>query len=102
MGKTALALNLAVNAAMKKRSVAVFSLEMPKEQLVQRILSSEARISSSKMRTGQGFTADEKQELSLKAEVVRELPIVIDDTPGLNIMQLQSKLRKLKRDFNVE
>jgi replicative DNA helicase len=102
MGKTALALNLAINAAMAGKSVGIFSLEMPKEQLAQRILSSSSLIDSKKIRTGQGITPDEQTRLVSMTDILGEYKITIDDTPGLDILQLQSKIRKMKRDSDIE
>jgi replicative DNA helicase len=70
MGKTALALNLAINAAMAGKSVGIFSLEMPKEQLAQRILSSSSLIDSKKIRTGQGITPDEQTRLVSMTDIL--------------------------------
>jgi replicative DNA helicase len=99
---TALALNLAINAAMAGKSVGIFSLEMPKEQLAQRILSSSSLIDSKKIRTGQGITPDEQTRLVSMTDILGEYKITIDDTPGLDILQLQSKIRKMKRDSDIE
>jgi replicative DNA helicase len=102
MGKTALALNLATNAAARGNKVAIFSLEMPSEQLVQRILATYLAIDAKKIRTGQGLTDEQNTLLKQRSEEVGNLPIEIDDTPGLNILQLQNKLRKLKRERGVD
>ncbi|AUB31088.1 replicative DNA helicase [Spiroplasma floricola] len=102
MGKTAFALNLAVNAAERQKGVAFFSLEMPKEQLVQRILSSVSGIDSSSLRNAQGLTTEKWTRITAGGEQIKNMNIVIDDTPGINVLQLQSKLRKMKRDFGVE
>ncbi|ALD65935.1 replicative DNA helicase [Spiroplasma cantharicola] len=102
MGKTAFALNLAVNAAERQKGVAFFSLEMPKEQLVQRILSSISGIESSSLRNAQGLTTEKWARITAGGEQIKNMNIVIDDTPGITVLQLQSKLRKMKRDFGVE
>lgn len=102
MGKTAFALNLAWNAARQDKGVAFFSLEMPKEQLVQRMLSSVSKIESHKLRTAEGLTPDTWSRLTGAADNMGTKNIVIDDTPGLSVLQIQSKLRKMVRDFNVE
>ncbi|AHI52367.1 replicative DNA helicase [Spiroplasma culicicola] len=102
MGKTAFALNLAVNAAERKKGVAFFSLEMPKEQLVQRILSSVSGIDSGALRNAQGLTTEKWTRITSGGEQIKQMNIVIDDSPGITVLQLQSKLRKMKRDFDIE
>ena len=98
MGKTAFALNVAVNAcAHSKQPVAVFSLEMPKEQLVRRMLCSEARVDGTRMRSGQLWRED-WPKLARAAGTLSELPVWIDDTPGLSIMELRAKVRRLKAE----
>ncbi|MDE6732927.1 MAG: replicative DNA helicase [Oscillospiraceae bacterium] len=101
MGKTSFALNIAVNVAKryKDKAVCVFSLEMSKEQLVGRIMSSEARIPSEVMHTGQlpRETAHEDMQRLIKmTEGLRSLNIYIDDTPGTNVPAIKSKLRRIK------
>jgi replicative DNA helicase len=98
MGKTALALNLAQYAALEAGTgAAIFSLEMSKEQLVLRMLCSEARVDLSKMRAG--FAAErDYPRLAIAAERLSEAPIYIDDTPALSILELRAKARRLKRD----
>jgi replicative DNA helicase len=98
MGKTAFALNIAENAAMHANTgVAVFSLEMSKEQLVLRMLCSEARVDQSKVRAG--FAADRDfPKLAMAASRLSEAPIYIDDTPALSVLELRAKARRLKRD----
>lgn len=96
MGKTAFTLNIATHAAVrKKEAVAFFSLEMSKEQLVQRMLCSEGAIDSQRMRTG-GLVDDDWQRLISAADRLSSSPIFIDDTPGITIMELRSKARRLK------
>jgi replicative DNA helicase len=98
MGKTALALNFAEHAALEAQTgVAVFSLEMSKEQLVFRLLCSEARVDQSKVRAG--FAAErDYPKLAIAAERLAEAPIYIDDTPALGILELRAKARRLKRE----
>lgn len=98
MGKTAFALNMAEHCAMDaKVGVAVFSLEMSKEQLVLRMLCSEARVDQSKVRAG--FAADRDfPKLAMAASRLSEAPIYIDDTPALSVLELRAKARRLKRD----
>ncbi|MBI4517446.1 MAG: replicative DNA helicase [Deltaproteobacteria bacterium] len=98
MGKTAFALNVAAYAAMNANTgVAVFSLEMSKEQLVLRLLCSEARVDQSKVRAG--FAAERDfPRLALAASRLADAPIYIDDTPALSVLELRAKARRLKRD----
>ena len=95
MGKTSFAVNIATNAAVRyKKSVAIFSLEMGKEQLANRILSSEAPISSAKMRVGD-LDANDAQRLVMTMEQVSKANIYIDDTPGITIAEIRAKCRRL-------
>ncbi|MCZ6620418.1 MAG: replicative DNA helicase [Deltaproteobacteria bacterium] len=97
MGKTALCLNIATHAAFGGHGVAVFSLEMAKEQLVLRMLCSEARIDHSKVRSG--YLADrEFPALVMAAGRLAETPIYIDDTPAISVLELRAKARRLVRD----
>lgn len=101
MGKTALALNIATNAAIKgKVPVAVFSLEMSKEQLVNRVLCSEAMVDSNKVRTGK---LDEQDWTKLAGALgpLSEAEMYIDDTPGISVMEIRAKCRKLKMEKNI-
>lgn len=96
MGKSAFALNIATNAAVRaKVPVAIFSLEMSKEQMVNRILCSEAMVDSNKVRTGK---LDEQDwgKLASALGPLSEAEIYIDDTPGINVMEIRAKCRKLK------
>jgi replicative DNA helicase len=98
MGKTAFALNIAQYAALDaKTGVAVFSLEMSKEQLVFRMLCSEARVDQSKVRAGYAAQRD-YPKLAIAADRLSEAPIYIDDTPALSILELRAKARRLKRE----
>jgi replicative DNA helicase len=102
MGKTAFAMNLAVNACRaRKAAVAVFSLEMPKEQLARRLLCSEAGVDGNKLRTGR-LTRDDWAPLTRAAGELSELPIWMDDTPALTMMELRAKARRLKSDKGLE
>lgn len=98
MGKTALALCIAQNAAGHSgTATAVFSLEMSKEQLVQRLLCSEAKVDASKLRGG--FLSDRDwPKLTRAAGVLSESPIYIDDTPAINVLEMRAKARRLQRD----
>ena len=96
MGKTALALNIAENVALLNRSpVAIFSLEMGKEQLVQRLLCSRAEIDSSRVRNGQ-LRDDDWAKLGSAMGELGEAPIFIDDSAGVTVMELRGKCRRLK------
>lgn len=96
MGKTALVLNIARNVAVKaKKCVAFFSLEMSKEQLVQRLLCSEAKIDSQKLRIGALEDKDWK-ELIDAADELGKASLFIDDTPGITVMEMRAKARRLK------
>ncbi len=101
MGKTALALNITANAAIKHNTpVAIFSLEMGKEQLVQRMLCSEARVDAHKLRTG--YLADRHwSSLTTAAGQLSEAAIYIDDTPAMTVLEMRSKARRLKAEVDV-
>ena len=101
MGKSAFALNIATHAALKAHvPVAIFSLEMSKEQMVNRILCSEAMVDSNKVRTGK---LDESDWVKLAESIgpLSEAEIYIDDTPGISITEIRSKCRKLKMEKNI-
>lgn len=101
MGKTALALNMAVNASARSDvPSAIFSLEMSKEQLASRMLSSEARVSSGKLRTG-WMSERDWEPLIEAAGVLSEARIMIDDTPGIDILELRAKARRLRREHDI-
>ncbi|MCL1846495.1 MAG: replicative DNA helicase [Coriobacteriia bacterium] len=93
IGKTALALNIAVNAASKGTTIAFFSLEMPASQLTQRIMSSESSVDYQKMRTAQLNDADWK-DIVRTCSVLSEYQFFIDDTPGLTITEMRAKARR--------
>jgi replicative DNA helicase len=97
MGKTAFSLNIAANAAFAGVGVAVFSLEMAKEQLVLRMLCSEARVNNSKVRSG--YLAERDfPKLANAAGRLHEALIYIDDTPAISVLELRAKARRLVRD----
>lgn len=101
MGKSAFALNIATNAAVKAKVPAVlFSLEMSKEQMVNRILCSEAMVDSNKVRTGK-IDDDDWIKLADTMGDLSEAPIYIDDTPGISIMEIRAKCRKMKIEKNI-
>ncbi len=96
MGKTSFALNIARNVAMQqKRTVAVFNLEMSREQMVNRLLSSEARVSSKKLRTG-NLTPDEWTRLASAAGQLGQAPIYLDDTASITVATMKARLLRLK------
>ena len=102
MGKTAFSLNLVQNAALKgDASVAVFSLEMSKEQLVQRMLSAQSNVELSKLKTGKLNENDWPRIIDAMA-VLSNAKIHIDDTPGIKISELRSKCRKLKIEKGLD
>lgn len=101
MGKSALALNIAANAAIRaKIPVAIFSLEMSKEELTNRILCSEAMVDSAKIRNG-SIEDEDWLKLANVLGPVSEAPIYIDDTPGITIMELRAKCRKMKIEHDL-
>lgn len=101
MGKTAFALNLAQNAAVHSGiPVALFSLEMSREQLVNRMLCSEAMVDSNKMKTGQ-LEDNDWQKVARALGPLSEAPIFIDDTPGISITEIRAKCRRMKLEHNL-
>lgn len=102
MGKTAFVLNVAEYIAFKQhQTVAIFSLEMSKEQLVNRLFSMESKVDSQHLRTG-NLTDDEWEKLIESAGVIGKSNLIIDDTPGISISELRSKCRKYKLEHNLE
>ncbi len=101
MGKTAFVLNIAQHVAFKQnKSVAIFSLEMSKEQLVNRMFSLESRVDAQHLRTGQ-LNDQEWEKLIESAGVIGRSNLIIDDTPGISISELRSKCRKFKLEHNL-
>lgn len=102
MGKTAFTLNIASHIAIReKKAVAFFSLEMSKEQLVQRMLCSEATIDSQRLRIGELEERDWTKLISA-ADRLSSAPIYIDDTPGITVMEMRSKARRLKIEHDLQ
>ena len=102
MGKTAFVLNIAQYVAFKQgKTAAIFSLEMSKEQLVNRLFAMESRVSSQNLRTGNLTDAD-WEKLIESAGVIGKSNLIIDDTPGISISELRSKCRKYKLEHNLE
>ena len=101
MGKTSLALNIARNAAVDSNiPVAVFSLEMSKEQLSLRLLTSEARLNSARLRSG-FFSNDDWVRLTGAADVLQHAPIFIDDSPNVSPMDIRAKARRIKKEKDL-
>lgn len=101
MGKSAFALNIATNAAVRANTpVAIFSLEMSKEQMTNRILCSEAMVDSNKVRTGK-IEDDDWTKLAEASGALSTSQIFIDDTPGISVMEIRAKCRKLKLEKNI-
>lgn len=102
MGKTALVLNMAQNVAFKqKKGVAIFSLEMSKEQLVNRLFSLESGVESQSIRTGD-LKEEEWSSLMEGAGIVGNSNLIIDDTPGITVGELRSKCRKYQMEHGIE
>jgi replicative DNA helicase len=101
MGKTAFCLNLAYNvAALYKLPVAIFSLEMSKEQLVQRLIASEAEIESGYLRSGR-ISQTQWEPLSRAIGLLSEMPIFIDDTPNITVTEMRSQARRLQAEVGT-
>lgn len=103
MGKTAFALNCVINAVKSGKHTAMFTLEMSKTQLMNRIISSEARIDSSRMRKGD-LTEDEQDRLMHGAREIGTLPAVlgIDETPSISLLELRSRCRRFKKEHGLD
>jgi len=101
MGKTSLALNMAVAAAKdEKKPVAVFSLEMTKQELVERLLSSEAKLDASKLRRG-AIADKDWEKIGHAMGVLHELPIYLDDAGAVTVTEIRSRLRRLKSAYGL-
>ncbi len=102
MGKTAFALSLALNAAVKgKASVMVFSMEMSKDQLGQRLLSMESKVPMQSLKTGKLERRD-WDDINIAMDILSKANIHIDDTAGVNIMEMKSKCRRLKAEEGLD
>ncbi len=103
IGKTALALNIALNMVLREEpaGVGIFSLEMSAELLVLRLLCSYARVGLSDIRDG-ALSPGRWEEIMRAGQILRETPIYIDDTGGLDILELRTKARRMKREFDVK
>ncbi len=101
-GKTAFAINIAQHVAINnKQAVGVFSLEMSKEELVDRLLVSQSDIDAWKLKTGK-LSEDDYDKLSVAMGQLAEAPIFIDDTPGLSIPEIRTKARRLQSEHNLK
>lgn len=102
MGKTAFVLNIAQHVAFKEgKSVAIFSLEMSKEQLVNRLFALEAQVDSQSLRTG-NLKDEDWEKLIESAGIIGKSKLIIDDTPGISISELRSKCRKFKLEQGLD
>ena len=102
VGKTSFCLNIAENAAVQdNKTVAIFSLEMSKEQLVMRLLSSQAMVDQTKIRKGT-VSQGEFDDLTAAANVLLKAPIFIDDTAGINVMEIRGKARRLMAEHGLD
>ncbi len=102
MGKTAFVLNIAQHVAFKQnQTVAIFSLEMSKEQLVNRLFSLESKVDAQKLRTG-NLSDNDWEKLIETAGVIGKSNLIIDDTPGISISELRSKCRKYKLEHGLK
>lgn len=100
MGKTTLALNISLHAAKQGVPVAFFSLEMAREQLALRLLSSESAVNMQRLRTGY-IGEDDWLRLTRAASRLTEVPFYIDDTPNMSLMEVRARARRLKAEFNI-
>lgn len=100
MGKTAFCLNIATNAAHKGHGVAIFSLEMSKDSLVQRMLCAEAMIDSQAVRQGRIRDSD-YPKLARASGILQQCPIWIDDSPALTLLEMRGKARRLRAEVDV-
>ena len=102
MGKTAFVLNIAQHVAFKlEQTVAIFSLEMSKEQLVNRLFSLESKVDAQKLRTG-NLSDNDWEKLIETAGVIGKSNLIIDDTPGITIGEMRSKCRKYKLEYDLK
>jgi replicative DNA helicase len=103
VGKTTLALNIGRHVAVThKRPVGMFSLEMSKEELVDRLLVAQADIDAWKLKAGKNLTEDDFTKLSIAMGELAEAPIYIDDTPGMSILEMRTKARRLQVEHGLD
>ncbi len=96
MGKSTFAFNIAMNVAKQGYTVAVFSLEMSREQVVSKLLSTEALVQTSAMRTG-NLSVEEWTRLAVSAQTIAKMNLYMDDTPGITVAEMKAKLRRLPK-----
>jgi len=101
MGKTAMALNIAVNAANMGHSVFIFSLEMAKNQVIDRMISSEAMVNGMKFKTGK-FSSDDWEKINTASSRIYDLPIHVDDSSSLSYMEIIRRSRRAKKQHSIE
>ena len=102
MGKTTLAVNIAENAAIgSQKPTAIFSMEMPKEQLAFRMISSLGRVDQTHLRTGK-FPDEDWSRINTAVQLMSEAPIFIDDTPALSPTEIRARARRLKRESGLD
>lgn len=102
MGKTSLALNIASNVALQNISVLFFSLEMSKEQVINRILASESLVDIKKVSLQRDLMDSDWNKLSNTMKKISDLKLYIDDTPKISINEISNKCKKLKQEKNIE
>jgi len=102
VGKTAFALNVAAEAAKRNYPVAIFSLEMPKKQLANRMMVSETGLDSKKFKGGVKLEPGDWQHIEAKIKALSDSPLYIDDTPSLPVMEFRSKVKKLVKQKKVK
>lgn len=95
MGKSSFMMNIASNVAKQGHAVAIFSLEMSREQLITRMLSSDALIQVSQLRSG-NLSVDDWTKLALSAQTIAKMPMYIDDTAGITVAEMKAKLRRIR------
>ena len=102
MGKTAFALNIAEYAALKKgKRVVIFSLEMSREQLGMRLLAMAARVDSKKLRTGE-LSEEDWESVNEAAQRYADADLLIDDTPGIGVMEMRNKCRRIDQEKKID
>lgn len=103
MGKTAFALNIAQNVAVRgEKNVAIYSLEMSEVQLMQRMVCAEANLDASRVRTGDLNTDDDWTKMTMGIAALSEAPLFINDTPGISIHEIMQSARELKREHGLD
>lgn len=102
MGKSSFALNIALNAAKRgSKGIIIFNLEMPKDQLGQRLLSMESNIELSNIRKGK-IEINDWQKINIAADILSKTSITIDDTPGITVMEMKNKCRRMKAEYGLD